>query len=283
MEINLNGLSYRYPHSARAALSDINARISPGMHLLLGENGAGKTTLLHLIAGLLFPTEGCCTVNDCPTRLRLPSIGSRMFFTGTGLELPAHSMNELARIHAQFYPRFSPERLRENLTRFGIEGSEKLRDLSLGNMQKAKIAYALALNTEILLLDEPANGLDIQSKRIMQKMLAEQTGDEQTVIVSTHSVADLEHLYDGVIDLSHGRLLYALKVDELLRRVRFAVSDAKPADAIYSEMRIGRYHSIIANSGDNYSEPDYQLLYLAMRNPEGGPRLLSLLNNDTNT
>ncbi len=279
MNIELQDLGFRYPKSAMPALSAITAVISPGMHLLLGENGAGKTTLLHLIGGLLYPTEGRCSVDGCDTRLRLPSINSHIFFTGVGLDYPARSINEMASIHGCFYPAFSMSQLRENLRSFNQNGNEKLTSLSSGNAQKAKIAYALALNTDILLLDEPANGLDIESKRIMQELIADRTQPHQTVIVSTHTVADLEHLYDGVIDLRGGSLLYALSVDEIIGRLRFVVADTMPDEAIYSEMRVGRYHCIMPNLTGAYTDPDYQLLYMAMRTPASNGIMCSLLNN----
>jgi len=279
MNIELQDLGFKYPKSSMPALSAISAVISPGMHLLLGENGAGKTTLLHLISGLLYPTEGRCLVDGCDTKLRLPSVNSHIFFTGVGMDYPSRSINEMASIHGRFYPTFSALQLRENLESFNMNGNEKLTSLSLGNAQKAKIAYALALNTDILLLDEPANGLDIESKRVMQKLIADRTQPHQTVIVSTHTVADLEHLYDGVIDLRGGRLLYALSVDEIIDRIRFVVADSVPAEAIYSEMRVGRHHCIIPNSTGAYTDPDYQLLYMAMRTPVSNDLIYSLLNN----
>lgn len=279
MNIELQDLGFRYPKSATSALNAVSAVISPGMHLLLGENGAGKTTLLHLIGGLLFPTVGRCSVDGCDTKLRLPSVNSHIFFTGVGVDYPARSINEMAKIHGRFYPTFSMSQLRENLESFNLSGNEKLVSLSLGNAQKAKIAYALALNTDILLLDEPANGLDIESKRIMQKLIADRTQPHQTVIVSTHTVADLEHLYDGVIDLRGGSLLYALSVDEIISRLRFVVADSVPENVIYSEMRVGRYHCIMPNLTGAYTDPDYQLLYMAMRTPGASDIVYSLLNN----
>lgn len=278
MIIGLRDLDFKYPKAPRAAISGLTATISPGMHLLLGENGAGKTTLLHLIAGLIFPSAGDCCIDDCPAKLRLPSINSHMFLTGTGLEFPARSIKEMARTHAPFFPNFSPLQLVKNMKAFGLDEEAKLSSLSTGNYQKAKVAYALALNVDILLLDEPANGLDIESKRVMQQLIAQQISPEQTVIISTHTVADLEHLYDGVIDLKKGKLQYSLTVDNIIRRIRFVTSANKPDDAIYTEQRIGLYHSILQNETEEYTDPDYQLLYMAMRQPGSAQILYSILN-----
>lgn len=278
MNIEFNNLSFSYRKKGAPALSNLSGAVAPGLHLLLGENGAGKTTLLHLIAGLLFPSSGTCTIDGCPTRFRLPSINSRLFFTGVNLQLPAATLAEMVRIHAQFYPRFSAELLAENLKAFGIGIADKLKSMSTGTLQKAKLAYALSLRTDILLLDEPANGLDIESKRTMSRLIASQLQPGQTIIVSTHVVSDLEHLFDGVIDLRLGHLLYARTLDEITSRIRFVQTDSLPADAIYAEQRIGRWHCILPNPDGEYSEPDFQLLYMAARHSRSAETLVALLN-----
>lgn len=168
--IVLNNLTYRYRKGAEA-LTDVSASIGPGIHLLLGENGAGKTTLLHVMAGLLYPSSGECLIDGEDASRRLPSELSRMFFLGDNMPFPAKTINEMSRIHAVFYPGFDPVQLQENLKSFGLTGDEPIAKMSLGNRHKSQVAYALALRTDILLLDEPANGLDISAKQALQSML----------------------------------------------------------------------------------------------------------------
>ncbi len=278
MTIKLKDLTFSYSRKGAPAIDGISCEINPGLHLLMGENGAGKTTLLHLIAGLQSPTSGVCEINGCPTRLRLPSVNSEIFFTGVNLELPAVTVGEMARIHGQFYPRFSPDDLKRNLDAFGLDANMKLRSLSTGSYQKAKIAYALALHTGILLLDEPANGLDIEAKRTFNSLIASQVDSGQTVIVSTHNVVELERMFDGVIDMSHGRLLYAGTIDEITSRVCFSQCTVPPSDAIYAEPAIDRFKCILHNTDGSYSEPDYQMLYMASRNPRSAAAIIDLLN-----
>lgn len=266
MEIKFRNLTYSYKGcKSTLAIDNISAVIKPGLWLLMGENGAGKTTLLHLIAGLLFPSSGECKIDGASTSFRLPSISSHIFFTGVGIDFPYRTINQLIKYHAPFYPNFSKELLIQNLTKFGLNGNEKISSLSLGNQQKAKLAYALSLQTPILLLDEPANGLDIESKREMQKLIANTLRPDQTVIVSTHSVSDLENLYDGVIDLHNGKLAYALTLEEIQERFSFEMCDKVPANAIYAEQRFGRFCCLLPNSESRYSEPDYELMYMAVR------------------
>lgn len=278
MTIEFKNLTFRYGKKSPDALSGFTATVAPGIHLLLGENGAGKTTLLHLIDGLLFPTSGRCAIDGARTSLRLPSILSRVFFAGPTTPLPAKNVDELVRNHAQFYPRFSAELLADNLAQFGVSPAAPFKSLSMGSRQKAMVAYALALRTEVLLLDEPATGLDIDSKQMLQKMIAASVDESQTVIVSTHNIADLERLYDGVIVLNRGRLMLAATVDDVLSRVAFVRSARRPDGALYCEEGLGGCQAIVgAGAGVPESDIDFRLLYAALHQPDCS-ELLKMLN-----
>ncbi len=264
--ITLDQLTYAY-RKGTEALTNASASIGGGVYLLLGENGAGKTTLLHVIAGLLYPTLGRCLLDGEPMSLRRPEEMTRVFFLGDNMEFPACSIEEMTEIHAIFYPRFDPDMLRRNLAQFGLTGKERLDKLSLGNRHKSQVAYALSLCADLLLLDEPANGLDISSRATLQAMFAGSVGPEQTVIVSTHVIADLQNLYDGVIILSHGQIKLADTIDALLERVAFTVSPIPPVNAIYSERRLVTFHSIVkAGSIPESADVDYLLLFNAIHN-----------------
>lgn len=264
--IILNNLTYVYRKGAEA-LSNASASIGGGIYLLLGENGAGKTTLLHVIAGLLHPAGGECLIDGEPTSGRKPEIMRRVFFLGDNMSFPFVSIEEMTRCHAVFYPTFDAEMLNRNLQRFGMTGEERLDKLSLGNRHKAQLAYALALRTEVLLFDEPANGLDIPSRQQLQTMIAECVEPRQTVIISTHIVSDLRNLYDGVLVLSRGKLLLADTTDSLLGRVSFTVTTVPPVSPLYMERRLNSFHAILpAGDSDESGDVDYELLFNALRN-----------------
>lgn len=276
MTIELQDVTLRYGRRDPAALDKISAALGPGMHLLLGENGAGKTSLLHLIDGLRFPTSGKCLIDGGPTSLRLPSVLSKIFYLSAGMDFPARSIEELVRIHAQYYPTFSPEMLDRNLADFNIDASMKFSGMSTGMRQKAAVAYALALRTPILLLDEPATALDISSIRTLQRMMARCIEPEQTVIVATHHFADLERLYDSLLVLRNGHLLLAMPTDLIAERLAFVAGQTD--SALYSMPALGSRRSIIANHGEAQTDIDYELLYLALHNPQAAPEIQKLLS-----
>ena len=276
--ISLSNLNYVYKKGA-VAIKNANGSIGAGIYLLLGENGAGKTTLMHLISGLLCPTSGSCDLDGEAPSQRKPSVMRRIFFLGDNMGFPARSINEMVKIHAVFYPNFDAALLKEYLGRFGMTGDEHIDKLSLGNRHKAQTAYALALNAEVTLLDEPANGLDITARQQLQTLLAESDNEKRTVIISTHTVSDFEALFDGIIMMHKGELFFALTCEAIMSKLAFVSSDTPPiVTPLYSERRINTFNYIIPADGEYYSDLDYLLLYNAMMSPES-TKILSILNS----
>ncbi|MDO4319135.1 MAG: ABC transporter ATP-binding protein [Bacteroidales bacterium] len=278
--ITLDNVSYRYRKCMPDALDGITAQVSPGIYLLLGENGAGKTTLLHLIAGLLTPTTGTCDLDGDSLSARRPTVMRRVFFLSDDMDMPFATVNEAVRRHAQFYPTFSVEALQANLSDFGLTGDERLKDLSLGSRHKSLVAYALALGTEVLLLDEPANGLDIDAKKSLRRMIARSMTDDRTIIVSTHTVYDLEALFDGLLLLSHGSMLISRPTWQIAARLGFVTSTTPLPDALYQEPEAGIFRAIVKGDGDDESAVNYSLLYSAVMS-DARDRILSIINTDT--
>ncbi len=280
--IELDNISYTYPGHGAEALRDLSCQIGPGIHLLLGENGAGKTTLLRLLATLLLPTKGRVMISGHDTRMRLPSQLRDIFFVGDDEAMAADNVEMLARLHGSaFYPRFDAEMLRDNLRDFGIDGRRPFDSMSLGERKKAMVSYALALQTPLLLLDEPANGLDIGSRDILRRMMARCAGPEQTIIVSTHTTADLQPLFDGIVMLSRGHLLFARGIAALTERIAFGIFNIPPRAALFSLSDIGRFRSILPAGGeDAQGEVDIHLLYSALHSQERDA-ILSVINSSS--
>lgn len=272
--IKLQNLSYGYNRKVKT-LQDITAEIGSGIHLLVGENGAGKTTLLHFMVGLRYPRSGSCELDGTPMRQRHPSEMCRVQFFGDGMEFPASTIKEMVKVHSTFFPRFDHEMLKRNLHAFGINENDKFSGMSLGTRRKAHLSYMLALRCDALLLDEPTNGLDINSKQTFSRMLVECVSPEQTVIVSTHTPADLESLYDSIIVLSHGKLLLNMNIDEITSHIAFVTQNTTDADILYSEPSFGLQRCIIANTDKSIeSQLDFELLYNALH----GNSIQAILN-----
>lgn len=275
--IKISNLTYRY-HNGFTALSDINCTMQGGIHLLLGENGAGKTTFLHIIAGLRTPTQGTCLVYGEPSCLRLPSTLSKLFIYTDNMMLPCKNIMEYTKSHARFYPSFSMNILQECLKEFGMTGYEPLSSLSFGNRRKAQMAYVIALNTDILLLDEPANGLDITAKQSLRRLLARFIGPERCVIISTHTVSDLESLFDTLTVIHKGQLVTSMPVWKITERLAFISDMMPPEEYVYCEQEQGLFRYITAQEqSDRPTDINYQLLYNALLSPKSS-EIIQLLN-----
>lgn len=277
--ITLDNITYTYRKAAIPALDDINAEIGSGIHLLLGENGAGKTTLLHIIAGLLRPQAGQCLVAGKDISLREPSSMREIFLLSDNMTLPSRSVNSFISEIQPFYPGLDREFLAAALGKFGLEGNEKFESLSLGNRRKSLIAVALGLGTRTLLLDEPANGLDINSRLTMKELLMQWAAKspERTAIISTHTVHDIDRIIDGVIMLRRNRLLFYATCEEIASRLQFVNTPVPPAEAIFTMPDGGVFRSIVEADGD-FGDIDTALLFTALNSPSS-EKILNTLSS----
>lgn len=232
--IKLNDVTFNYS-SKKQVLSGIDLTIEAGhIYGLLGKNGEGKTTLLKLLSGLVFPDKGSIQVlNEIPSE-RKASFLQQVFILPEDMIYPDVRIVDYINMYRPFYPSFSNERLKVCLESFEINSSDKLKKMSMGQKKKVAITFALSVNTPLLLLDEPTNGLDIPSKSIFRKLIASFTGENQTVIISTHQVRDLESLIDTVIILDQKEILLNSTLEEIsnLLAFRLLLPDEK---ALYSE------------------------------------------------
>ncbi len=266
--IELRDIEFSYRKQGAPALTAVSAVIGPGVHLLAGENGAGKTTLLHLIAGVARPQAGEVMIDGTPAAGCKPRDMGRTFLLEEGMQLPGKTIRGFSRLHSGFYPNFSAEAFTSNLAAFGLSGEEPMKSQSLGNRKKAQLAYALALGVEVLLLDEPTNALDIESKAIFRKLIASNINEEQTLIISTHTVQELENMFDGGMILSRSRLIFAGTEEAVATRLAFKVSRAPLPDALYSEIQPGRVLSICLADDMEETRVDWRLFYSAMHSPK---------------
>lgn len=272
-------MTYSYGKKLPAAITGVTAVIPEGIHLLAGENGAGKTTMLHLLAGVSRPQAGSVRVNGSDPASNRPSEMGKTFLLEENTHFPGRTIREFAQVHSTFYPGFSDRQFAENLVAFGMSGDEPMKRLSLGNRKKAQLAYVLALGVEVLLLDEPTNALDIESKQALRKMMAANLRDDQTVIVATHTVSELDKLYDGAMILTRSVLQLAATEEAVARRLAFTVTGTPDPDALYSESQIGRALNILEATDDEDTRVDWRLLYSALHSPNRERVLQAIFKN----
>ena len=160
-----------------------------------------------------------------------------------------------------FYPNFSPDKFRRILGEFGVDGKAKFNKLSLGQQKKAIISLALSLGTGVLLMDEPSNGLDIPSKALLRRLIAENASDEQLIIISTHQVKDLENLIDPIIIMDRESVLMNASIEEITRRLTFGIEPAEDKDALYCQRDLRGYVTVRRNEYGIETPVDIEALF----------------------
>ena len=191
--VDVRGLSFRYP-DGRLALDGVSLSIAPGEKVaLVGPNGAGKSTLLLHLTGIL-QGEGdvrVCGWQDADDQLFSPTVFEDVAFGPLYMGLPPEEVGR---------------RVESALLAVGMDdaGPRVSHHLSNGEKKRVAIATVLAMEPEILVLDEPTAGLDPRSRRGLIRLLAELP---QTMLVSTHDLRMVEELFRRTVVLDHGRVV----------------------------------------------------------------------------
>jgi len=248
-------------------LENLNLDLQRGrIYGLLGKNGAGKSTLLKNIVGLAFPLSGTCEVNGHASARRRPDTLQDLFFLPEEVQMPAVTATQLADTTGGFYPHFSEAAFHNYLRELDVPSHVRLTTLSFGQQKKVMIAFALATNTGLLVLDEPTNGLDIPSKAQFRKLIAGALGEERCVIISTHQVRDLDSLIDTVLVLHQRRIVLNETIDQLSEQLSFgtAPAGAPVPEALYAEPSVRGQQVIRPNHAGAYSKVDLEMLFNAL-------------------
>ena len=210
------GLTKRY--GSHLAVDDLTFAVEPGKVTgFLGPNGAGKTTTLRMLVGLAEPTAGAALVHGVPYRdLASPGRTLGALLDASGFHPGRRARHELA-IHAAAIGA-DDGRIPEVLAEVGLEAAagKRVGQLSLGMRQRLGLAAALLGEPDVLVLDEPANGLDPAGMHWLRNLLRSYAERGATVLVSSHVLAELSLFADDVVVISHGRLVARGSVADLL-------------------------------------------------------------------
>lgn len=266
--IEIKNMSYRYAGARKDVFTDFSLTLRENnIYGLLGKNGTGKSTLLYIISGLLRRRSGTVTFDGADTGKHSPDVLREIFIVPEEFDMPPMSMDAYVRISSRFYPRFSHEVLERCLRDFDMPADINLRILSMGQKKKAYMSFALAANTRLLLMDEPTNGLDIPSKSQFRKVVANNMGDDRTLIISTHQVHDVESLLDHVLILDGSELLMDAPIEEITSRYTFEyrLPAETDADVIYAEPSL-QGNAVMARrkDGEGETQVNLELLFNAV-------------------
>ena len=232
--IEIRDLEYRAGKTFE--VRDLAVSVPTGaMYGFLGPNGAGKTTTIRLVLGLLRPVRGRITVLGSDIPREAARMLARTGYVPEAPHLyPSLSVDECLRFHAAFYPTWDWKWADELLGHFRLDRTRRFLTLSKGEKGKLMMLQALAQRPELLVLDEPTDGLDPVVRRdVITAVLDYVSQHNATVLISSHLVHELERICDWVGVMDNGRLVAELPMHAFksgIKRLRVGGAPALPGD-----------------------------------------------------
>ncbi|HTF82847.1 MAG TPA: ABC transporter ATP-binding protein [Cytophagales bacterium] len=261
--ININNLHFKY--GRKEVFNGLSLTLEKGnIYGLLGKNGTGKSTLFRNICGLLKPHKGSVSAFGFESFQRSPQMLRKIFLLPEEFHVPSVKVRDFSNSLAPFYPNYDAMLFEKLLQEFQIPLDHNLSQMSMGQKKKTLIAFSLSTNTELLLMDEPTNGLDIMSKVQFKKVMSSISGKEKCIVISTHQVKDIENMVDRITVIDSGNLLFDQTIEHIGRKLLFVNSIEKPITFVYTDESIKGYESIVANHDYKESGVDLELLYKAI-------------------
>ena len=256
--IKLNNLSAGYS-KRHPVLQKLQTTFAQGnIYGLLGANGSGKTTLLKTICGVLFPLDGEISAMGYTPQKRESDFLKEIFYVPDEFSLPTLTVEKYVDTYAKFRPNFSRQKFESALKAMNFTFGEHLHRLSLGNRKKFLISFALACNCPLIVMDEPTNGLDIETKRSFRSLLAAEDLTDKLIIISSHAVADFEHILSAVAIIHDGEIAINSTMEEIASHIAFT-SSANSNNALYVDgLRA------IVKAETEWNDVDLEMLYMAV-------------------
>ena len=244
-----------------AALDDLSLTVPRGaVYGLVGPNGAGKSTIIRHIMGVYRPDTGSVTLDGVPVyenaelKNTMVCIPDEIFYeTGDNIK-------DLKKLYAAAYPKFDEERFSRLGEVFQLDMKKPVRRFSKGMQKQAAFWLAISCRPEILVLDEPVDGLDpVMRRQIMSIILEDVAENGTTVLVSSHNLRELEDICDHVGIMHKGKMMLERSLSALqenMVKVQLVTEQPLPEELeIVHQSQVGRVQTIIVRgSGDQVAD-----------------------------
>lgn len=215
------------------ALEDVNIHIpKSSIYGVLGSNGAGKTTLLKLIAGIYTAEAGTVEVNQQPIFENIALKKNIIFIPDIPYFLPQYTVKQMAEYYERIYPSWDQKTFERLGKVFQINLNKKVARLSKGMQRQVAFWLAFSVKPDLMLLDEPMDGLDPVMRSQVRKMLIENVAErEMTVVIASHNLKEVEDICDIVAIIHQSKLLFERELDELrtdIHKLQIVFKDGIP-------------------------------------------------------
>ncbi len=216
--VRIEGLAKRYRDFA---LTDVTLSVDAGTVVgFVGENGAGKTTTIKALLGLIDIDSGEVELLGQPVFMSSPHLGEIKQRVGVVFDTcsfpPDSTVDDVAAIGRAAYSRWDARLFGDRLRAFGVDGKKRVRELSRGMGMKLSLAFALAHDSDVLILDEATAGLDPLARDEALDILRDFMSDgERGILLSSHITSDLEKIADEVVCIHQGSIAFDVPKDEI--------------------------------------------------------------------
>jgi ABC-2 type transport system ATP-binding protein len=242
--IQVHSISKKY--NKHLAVNDLSLTVKKGsIYGLLGSNGAGKTSLLKMIAGINRQDSGTIKINNLSV-YENAAIKERVVFIPDVLYFyPQATVAQMAAQYKDYYPNWNQQRFELLKPAFNIELNRKVHRLSKG--MKRQVAFWLALSAmpDVLILDEPIDGLDPVMRQKIKNLLFQDVAErEMTVLISSHNLREIEDLCDHVGIMHQGKIIIEKEIDDLksdTHKVQLALADPTHEEHLLNQLNILHY------------------------------------------
>lgn len=239
--IEAKDFSLRY--GKKTAVDQLSFSIPKGRVVgLLGHNGAGKTSLMKAMVGLKSGEGQLRVLGLDPVNQRETLLQSMSYIPDVAVLPRWARVDELIALMSGLQPRFSAERARVLLKRTSVAPRDKVKSLSKGMVTQLHLALIAAIDSRLMILDEPTLGLDVMSRKGFYEMLIDEWCDgERSVVISTHQVEEIETLLSDVMMLDEGKLVLNISLEEMDSRFIALSHDPAANDAVAAAHPLLRY------------------------------------------
>lgn len=220
--IEVKNVSKRYRKVK--ALDDISFTIEEGkITCILGINGVGKSTILKAISGLVRLDSGEILIDGA--KLTYNTYNKLAFVPDIDIHFPQMTIKESFEFMKDFYKNWNEEKAYEMLKMFDLTDDRRICKLSKGNKARVKIILGFAQDAKYILLDEPFSGIDIFKREEFIGIMAKYMNDEQSIVITTHEIAEIQMIVDDVILINNGKLVEKFNAEELREKEGMSITD----------------------------------------------------------
>ncbi|MGJ9384488.1 ABC transporter ATP-binding protein [Salipaludibacillus sp. CF4.18] len=228
------------------AVRDLTLHVKKGsIYGLLGSNGAGKSTFLKIISGVYKPDNGKLTIEDQPIYEQPDTKQTVLFISDQPYFFNLATLKDMADFYAGVYERWNMKRYEQLTKHFRMDPKKRLNRMSKGMQRQAAFILTLATMPDVLVLDEPFDGLDPVIRQQMKNLIMQDVADrELTLIVSSHNLREMEDFCDYVGVLHEGSLLFERDLDELrtdIHKLQLAFKEVPNEDSLKQDLDVLHY------------------------------------------